>query len=174
MFSLYPSDISFWCRSINLIFNILYKQVKFYPNQYSAICINGTTTISVINTSSHLWWRISEFLIENNSTIHWLPASLVKNSGSDGKGSACNAGYPGSVPGLGSSSEEGNGNPFQYCCLGKLHEQRSLVSYSLGGRKELDTTEQLTHIDWSFPGGIVVKNLPANAGDIRDTGLIPG
>ena len=25
-----------------------------------------------------------------------------------------------------------------------------------------------------FPGGSVVKNLPANAGDIRDTGLIPG
>ena len=25
-----------------------------------------------------------------------------------------------------------------------------------------------------FPGGLVVKNLPANAGDARDTGLIPG
>ena len=25
-----------------------------------------------------------------------------------------------------------------------------------------------------FPGGSVVKNLPANAGDTRDTGLIPG
>ena len=29
---------------------------------------------------------------------------------------------------------------------GKFHEQRSLVSYSPGGPKELDTTEQLTHI----------------------------
>ena len=26
----------------------------------------------------------------------------------------------------------------------------------------------------SFPGGSVIKNLPANAGDIRDMGLIPG
>ena len=26
----------------------------------------------------------------------------------------------------------------------------------------------------SFPGGSVVKNPPANAGDIGDTGLIPG
>ena len=26
----------------------------------------------------------------------------------------------------------------------------------------------------SFPGGAVVKNLPANAGDARDMGLIPG
>ena len=25
-----------------------------------------------------------------------------------------------------------------------------------------------------FPGGAVVKNLPANAGDARDTGSIPG
>ena len=25
-----------------------------------------------------------------------------------------------------------------------------------------------------FPGGTVVKNPPANAGDARDTGLIPG
>ena len=26
----------------------------------------------------------------------------------------------------------------------------------------------------NFPGGSVVKNLPANEGDVRDTGLIPG
>ena len=25
-----------------------------------------------------------------------------------------------------------------------------------------------------FPGGTVAKNLPANAGDVRDTGWIPG
>ena len=38
-------------------------------------------------------------------------------SGSDGKESACNAGDLSSVPGLGRSSGEGNGNPFQYSCL---------------------------------------------------------
>ena len=27
---------------------------------------------------------------------------------------------------------------------------------------------------WGFPGGTVVKNLLANAGDLRDSGLIPG
>ena len=31
---------------------------------------------------------------------------------------------------------------------------------------------QLLLVD--IPGGIVVKNLPANAGDTRDAGLIPG
>ena len=37
--------------------------------------------------------------------------------GSDGKESACNEGDLGSIPGLGRSPEEGNGNPLQYSCL---------------------------------------------------------
>ena len=37
--------------------------------------------------------------------------------GSDGKASAYNVGDLGSIPGLGRSPGEGNGNPFQYSCL---------------------------------------------------------
>ena len=37
--------------------------------------------------------------------------------GSDGKVSADIVGDPGSIPGLGSSPGEGNGNPLQYFCL---------------------------------------------------------
>ena len=37
--------------------------------------------------------------------------------GSEGKASAYNVGDPGSIPGLGRSPEEGNGNPLQYFCL---------------------------------------------------------
>ena len=37
--------------------------------------------------------------------------------GSDGKASAYNAGDPGSIPGLGRSPGEENGNPLQYSCL---------------------------------------------------------
>ena len=37
--------------------------------------------------------------------------------GSDGKASACNSGDPDSIPGLGRSPGEGNGNPLQYPCL---------------------------------------------------------
>ena len=37
--------------------------------------------------------------------------------GSVGRESACNAGDTGSVPGLGRSPGEGNGNPLQYFCL---------------------------------------------------------
>ena len=36
---------------------------------------------------------------------------------SDGKASACNAGDPGSIPGLGRSPAEKNGNTPQYSCL---------------------------------------------------------
>ena len=37
--------------------------------------------------------------------------------GSDGKASAYNVGDSGSVPGLGRSPGEGNGNPLQHSCL---------------------------------------------------------
>ena len=37
--------------------------------------------------------------------------------GSDSKASVYDAGDPGSVPGLGRSLGEGNGNPLQYYCL---------------------------------------------------------
>ena len=55
-----------------------------------------------------------------------------------------NAGDTGSIPGLGRSPGEGNGNPL---LPGKSHGQRSLVGYSPRGCKESDMTEQLsTHM----------------------------
>ena len=45
---------------------------------------------------------------------------------------SCNAGDPGSIPGLGRSPGEGNGNPLQYSCL----ENCSLAGYSPWGHKE--------------------------------------
>ena len=43
--------------------------------------------------------------------------------GSDGKESACNAGNPGSIPGLERCPGEGNGNPLLYSCLGNLMDR---------------------------------------------------
>ena len=51
-----------------------------------------------------------------NKGLIWIGLS----GGSDGKASADNAGDPGLIPGLGRSSEEGNGNTLQYSCLGNL------------------------------------------------------
>ena len=46
------------------------------------------------------------------------------------------------------------------------------MGYSQWGRKELDITECLAL--WASQVALVVKNLPASAGDIRDSGSIPG
>ena len=50
-------------------------------------------------------------LFRNIPGLYWIP------DGSVGKESVCNAGDPGSIPGLGRSPGEGNGNPLQYSCL---------------------------------------------------------
>ena len=50
--------------------------------------------------------------------------------GSDRKQSACNAGDPGLIPGLGRSPGEGNGNPLQLFLPGESHGQRSLAGYN--------------------------------------------
>ena len=63
-------------------------------------------------------------------------------SGSEGKASACNVGDLGSIPGLGRSSGEGNGNT-PVPLPGKSHGPGSPVGYSLWGHKESDTTERL-------------------------------
>ena len=43
--------------------------------------------------------------------------SICHPLGQTVKASACNAGDPGSIPGLGRSPGEGNGNPLQCFCL---------------------------------------------------------
>ena len=55
------------------------------------------------------------------ATVHGVIKSWTlpsdKTGGSDGKGSACNVGDLGLIPGSGRSPGEGNGNPLQYSCL---------------------------------------------------------
>ena len=46
--------------------------------------------------------------------------------GSEVKASASSAGDPGSIPGLGRSPGEGNGNPLQYSCLENPMDFQSL------------------------------------------------
>ena len=48
---------------------------------------------------------------------------------------------PGLIAGSGRSPGGGHGNLLQYSCLENPHGQRSLVGYSLWGRKQSDTTE---------------------------------
>ena len=73
-------------------------------------------------------------------------------SGSVGKESACDAGDPSSIPGVGRSPGEGNGNPFQYSCLGNPMDGGAWWS-SLGWEDPLEK-EMVTHSSipaWEIP-----------------------
>ena len=61
---------------------------------------------------------------------------------SEVKASACNAGDLGSVPGLGRSPGEGNGNPLQDSCLENPMDRGAWWT-TVHGVAESDTTEQL-------------------------------
>ena len=64
--------------------------------------------------------------------------AYVKKSfpcGSDGEESACNAGDLGSIPGLGRSPGEGNGNPLQYSCLENPMDGRAWKVQSVGSQR---------------------------------------
>ena len=50
----------------------------------------------------------------SDSGLDWIGG---QHCGSVGKASAYNSGDLGSIPGLGRSPGEGNGNPFQFPCL---------------------------------------------------------
>ena len=94
--------------------------------------------------------------------------------GSLGKESSCNVGDPDSIPESGRCPGGGHVNPFQYSSVENSQGQRSLASCSPWGRKESDTTEQLstTHI---FQAGLSRwlsgKGPTCQAGE---AGLIPG
>ena len=65
-------------------------------------------------------------------TTHGFPG------GSDGEESACNAADPGSIPGSGRCSGEGNENPLQYSCLGYPMDRGVGQVTVHGVAKELD------------------------------------
>ena len=64
---------------------------------------------------------------------------------------------------------EGNGTPLQYSCLENPMDG-SLVGCSPWGHKESDTTERLNNSKVA----LAVKSPPANTGDSRHVGWIPG
>ena len=89
-------------------------------------------------------WKLYHFLM---STTNWhLTRAFDSNfpCSSLGKKSACSAGDLGSIPGLGRSPGEGNGNPLQYPCLENLMERGAWWAAVHGGA-ESGMTEWLTH-----------------------------
>ena len=82
----------------------------------------AATHVAILQCTPPMW-----FLCVSHSTFHSFINSSHEHllstfyvgfpGGSDGKVSACNVGDPDSIPGLGRSPGEGNGNPLQYSCL---------------------------------------------------------
>ena len=92
-----------------------------------------------------------------------IPVFLGFPCGSAGKEFACNVGDLGSIPGLGRSPGEGKGYPIQYS--GLENSMDCIVPWGRRVRHDWATfTSQVA---------LVVKNPPANAGDIRDSGFDP-
>ena len=122
--------------SFQIIFNY-----RFLPDiDYSSLSCTVGLCLSVLHTVMCICWSqtpdlsllliplvaihlfsvsVSLFLFHKKSSFEsfYFRVYISFPSGSVGKESACNAGDPGSIPGLGRSPGEGNGNPLQYSCL---------------------------------------------------------
>ena len=66
-----------------------------------------------------------DFLLDGLAVTEHKAKPLGLTGGSDGKESPCNAGDPGSNPGLRRSPGKGNGNPLQYSCLENPRDRRA-------------------------------------------------
>ena len=75
--------------------------------------------------------------------VGFLVVSVVKNL-------RTNAGEVGSIPGLGRSLREGNGNPLQYSCLGNLTDRGAWQDIVHEVTKELDSTKEMEQQQYYF------------------------
>ena len=114
----------------------------------------------------------------------WYHILVSFPCGSVVRNPAANAGDAGSIPGLGRRKWQ----PAPVFLPGKSHGQRSLVGYNPWGhrraRHNLATKQQqaiylapstMDHIVRKASlVALVVRKLPADTGDIRDVGSIPG
>ena len=96
--------------------------------------LKHNTQKTKIMASGHLYaiysWQIDAKTME----------TVTDFGGSDSKASIYNAGDPGSIPGLGSSPGEGNGNPLQYACW-RIPWTEEPGRLQFMGSQESDTTE---------------------------------
>ena len=101
-----------WATSLSL-FTFMHWRRKWQP---TPVFVPGKSQGWGHLVGCRLWGRTE---LDTTEATEQHQQGPVKGfpGGLDGKESACNAGDPGSIPGLGRSPGEGNGNPLQYSCL---------------------------------------------------------
>ena len=107
--------------------------ISFRIDWFDLLAVQGTQECSPTPQFKNINSLASSFLYKVQLSHPHFPG------GSDGKASVYNVGDPGSIPGSGRSSGEGNGNPLQYSCLPWTEEPGRLLFQWYC--KELDMTE---------------------------------
>ena len=83
-------------------------------------------------------------------TFIQLKHPLGFSSSLDDKESSCNAGHPGSIPGLGRSPGEGNGDPFHCSCLENSMDRGAWRLQSVGLQRVGHSWVTNTHTDTNY------------------------
>ena len=116
--------------------------------KHARLSFPSPTPRACSNSCPQSWWchlTISSSVIPFSSCLQYFPASgsfpmsHFFPGGSDGKKFSCSAEDWGSIPGLGRSAGEGNGNQLQFL-PGKSNGQRSLAGYSPGYSSRLSNS----------------------------------
>ena len=112
--------------------------VTNFPLIWKFNTTNIYLTVSVDQKSGHVLAGCLGFKVSHSV------AKRGFSGGSDSKETTCSAGDPGLIPGLGRSPGKGNGYPLQYSCLENSMDRGAWQVAVPWGRKESDTTEQLS------------------------------
>ena len=107
-------------------------------------------------------WHLPRALPMTEGQRHLPSTSREIPCSSNGMESACDAGDQGSIPGLGSSSGEGNGNPLQYSCLENSKDRKAW-------RATVQAVTTNTHIygNWTLCCYSSFKNPCGSSGRVR-------
>ena len=134
--------ILFYCSQGVLCLVLSHKHMCVYIHKYTHTHTHTHThTPHICILRSILLGILSMYVCVCRGLPWWL----------SGKESACNARDMSSVPELGRSPGEGNGNPLKYSCLGNLMDRRAWQPAVHRVTKELDTTKQQQHQFWATP-----------------------
>ena len=96
--------------------------------------MDGGAWLAIVHGVTKSWTRLSDFTF-----------TFTYPSGSEDEESACNAGDPGSIPGSGRSSGEGNGKPLQDSCQDNLMDGGAWLATVHGVTKSQTQLSNFTH-----------------------------